>query len=157
MDEEFKERWGFLAYMAAALRGVREQEDFRVKLEIDGRQFNFEAASLVVANAAPASSVLARGGGAPSFDDGYLDITAIRKGTTEELLRRLLDADDKKAPLGEGEAQAPVLHFRARQGSVTTEPVQRLVVDGEEAGETPLRFAIRPRSLRVLCDSDPAA
>jgi diacylglycerol kinase (ATP) len=61
-DSELKKKWGPLAYIAGAMAQVKTQESFHADLRSGwGNHIRLMHPSVVVANAAPMSSVFAQG------------------------------------------------------------------------------------------------
>ncbi len=154
---ELKNQWGVLAYLIAGWDQMGQQELFTTELEIDGLVHQFQAVAITVANAAPPTSVLAQGVGEVVFDDGLLDITII----TEKQARQPTITDKLRAAqylmnlygsaLVRTKAELPDLyHFRAERLKLTTSPPQKIVLDGEMVGTTPLEVACIPGALTVL-------
>ncbi len=148
-ERELKSKFGVLAYLIGGWEQITEQEDFDVELTCDDRTQTLRTASVVVANAAPPTSIFAQGHGQPVFDDGMLDVTTIVDvKTTWEAVQTmvgLLNAGLTQSPAG-----ASVLHFHAKTVKITANPQQKLVIDGEIEGTTPVEFVIRPQTLRVI-------
>jgi diacylglycerol kinase (ATP) len=151
-DREAKDRWGALAYIMAGWQQLDEQELFDTELEIDGQIERFQAGAITIANAAPATSVLAQGDGQVVFDDGYFDITIASAGTKLEALRtvtQLLGA--ALMPVERSTVANPnVAHLLGRKITVRTEPPQKVVVDGEVIGTTPIQVECIPAGLTVF-------
>lgn len=149
-DRESKSRFGVLAYLAGGWKQIRSQEEFEVTLEAaDGGTERLRTASLVVANAAPPSSIFAQGSGAPVFDDGKLDVTAlINTETPLEKFAAVLAL--LNAALTESQAGDRILHFRTPRVRITASPRQKLVLDGEIIGATPMTIECARASLRVI-------
>jgi len=148
-NRELKDRWGTLAYLMAGWQTIDEQQLFEIKIEDNGTIYQFEAGAITIANAAPPTSILAQGGGQVLLDDGLLDVTIV---TAENKLHavttmlRLLGAAIAKT----GVDQQNVIHGRTRRLKVTTNPPQKVVVDGEIIGTTPVEVTCIPSSLTVL-------
>ena len=154
---ELKNQWGVLAYLIAGWEQMGEQELFTTELEIDGKVNQFEAFAVTVANTAPPTSVLAQGAGEVVFDDGLLDITII---TAKQALQPSITSKLQSArhlmnlygsALVKKKAKLPNLyHFRAERLKLTTSSPQKIVVDGEMVGTTPLEVECIPGALTVL-------
>jgi len=146
---ELKDRLGTLAYVVAGAQQLVEQEQFRAYIEIDGQVTELEASAITVANVAPSTSLLAQGFGQVIPNDGLLDITIATSKTVLEgvnTLSSLFASAVAKQPV-----QRPdLLCLRARSVKVDADPVQRLVVDGEMVGTTPVEFRCAPSALNVL-------
>ncbi|HEY9817301.1 MAG TPA: methylglyoxal synthase [Candidatus Obscuribacterales bacterium] len=152
-DREAKKRWGALAYLAAGWQQLDEQELFDAELEIDGKTHQFEAGAITVANAAPPTSVLAQGVGEVICDDGLLDVTIATAETKIQAIAAMVNM------LGSALIKIPsnhpkVVHLRAKQLKVTTHPPQKVVLDGEIIGQTPLTFECIPDGLTVFVPSN---
>ncbi|MGB5636294.1 MAG: YegS/Rv2252/BmrU family lipid kinase, partial [Waterburya sp.] len=156
-SRELKNQWGVLAYLIAGWDQMGQQELFATELEIDGLVHQFQAVAITVANAAPPASVLAQGVGEVVFDDGLLDITIItldeaRQPTISNKLqaaRYLMNLYG--SALIRTKAELPNLyHFRAERLKLTTSSPQKIVVDGEMVGTTPLEVACIPGALTVV-------
>ena len=148
-DREAKNRWGPLAYLMAGWQQVREHELFDVQLEVDGILKSFQAGAITVANAAPFTSVMAQGMGAVIPDDGLLEvviITAATKLATVDTIIDLFGSAITKSPLRRDDT----LGVRTRKVKVSTEPPQKVVLDGEIIGMTPIEVECIPHGLTVL-------
>ena len=148
---ELKNQWGVLAYLIAGWEQMGQQELITAELEIDEQLYQFQAFAVTVANSAPPTSVLAQGVGEVVFDDGLLDITII---TAKQALQPTITSKLRAArylmnlygsALIRTKNELPNLyHFRAKRLKLTTSSPQKIVVDGEMVGTTPLehRFTI---------------
>jgi len=147
-DRETKDRWGALAYLMAGWQQLDEHALFDTEIEVEGRIERFQAGAITIANAAPITSVLAQGIGQVVFDDGLLDVTIATASTKIEAIRtvtRLLGAALMNP------ADSPdILHMGARRLKVTTTPPQKVVVDGELVGTTPIEVECVPGALTVF-------
>ncbi len=145
-EGELKDEWGAFGYIIAGLREVQNADLFEVRLTVDGETHTFKTGSVTIANAAPKTSIFAQGGEEPAPDDGMLDATVIvnveSKLQAAETLVQLL----KEKPSADSEF---VKHFRGKTFRLETSPVQKLVVDGEISGETPVTVEIMEKALNV--------
>lgn len=148
-SRELKDRWGTLAYLMAGWQTIDEQQLFETQIETNGHVYQFEAGAITIANAAPPTSVLAQGAGEVPLDDGLLDVTIVTADNKLQVVTtmlRLLGAAITKT----GVEQQNVIHGRTRRLKVTTNPPQKVVVDGEIIGTTPVEVKCIPSSLTVL-------
>ncbi|MEC8327782.1 MAG: diacylglycerol kinase family protein [Pseudomonadota bacterium] len=77
-NREEKNQGGQFAYISGFINAVSESKSQKVCIAVDEQNpKELEVNSLVIANAAPFSTVLAQGGGEPNYQDGQLDITLI--------------------------------------------------------------------------------
>jgi|GEM_PF-20909 len=164
-DRELKDQWGVLAYLMAGWQQLGEQRLFQTQLDVGDRSYQFRAGAITIANAAPPTSVLAQGVGQVIFDDGLLDVTVLTADTPKasrsdrksgpSLLNKLCLAKSLLAIYGAALASTRVddsriYHFRSRQLTITTTPPQKVVVDGEMVGTTPITIECLPGSLTIL-------
>ncbi|PSB67327.1 methylglyoxal synthase, partial [filamentous cyanobacterium CCP1] len=148
-DRNFKDQWGVLAYLMAGWQALEGQQLFDTTIEAEDEVYQFQAQAITVANAAPSTSVLAQGAGEVVFDDGLLDVTiASAQNKLEGIttLMRMLGAAITRNTI----EQQNVVHSRARKLRIIAEPPQKVVVDGELIGETPVEVECLPSSLTVF-------
>lgn len=155
-NREMKNRFGVLAYLVAGMQQIADQEAFEAEIEINGEINKFECNAITVANAAPPTSVLAQGFGQVISDDGLLDVTlglspieaqgigsrlqgvgAIAELFTAALVKRPAQNED-------------ILSLRVPKIKVITTPAQKVVVDGEIIGTTPVEFDCIPKGLTIF-------
>ncbi|MCP9839209.1 lipid kinase [Synechococcus sp. J7-Johnson] len=146
---ELKTMLGPIAYVLAGAQQLVAQQPFQARVEIDGALTVVQAAAITVANVAPATSVLAQGFGQVIPDDGLLEVT-IASPTT-----RLQGFNALASLLASAVVQSPTTHpdllcLRARQITITTDPPQKLVIDGEMLEADPVTFTCLPGALTVF-------
>ena len=146
---EAKDRWGPLAYIMAGLQQFRDQELFDAELEVEGVVKHLKAAAVTIANAAPPSSVMAQGSGTVNVTDGLLDVTISAPQSDLEAVTAMADL------LGSALMQSPtnrddIISFQTQRIRVTTTPAQKVVLDGELIGKTPIEVECIPEGLIVL-------
>lgn len=151
-SRELKNQWGAMAYLMAGWQTLDTQEPFEADIEADGETYHLQASAITVANAAPPTSVLAQGAGQVIYDDGLLDITI---GTSETKMQAVTTMVKMlgSALVGADAQQQNVLHGRAKEITITTTPPQKVVVDGEVIGMTPIHLECIPNGLSVLAPS----
>jgi YegS/Rv2252/BmrU family lipid kinase len=144
-----KAQWGAMAYILAGLQQLRQQDLFTAEIEITGQVSHFQAGAITIANAAPPTSVLAQGFGQVIPDDGLLDVT-IGTADTEikalDAIADLLGAAIYKIPT----TRDDIICLRTPKIKVTANPQQKVVVDGEILGTTPIDVQCVSRSLSVI-------
>lgn len=155
-DRSLKTRFGSAAYFLAGLTSVAQQKTFTVSLILhDARQVrrvgraDMELASkkvvlhgadvtaVTVANSAPATCVLAQGIGRVSPDDGLLDVVCVAPHGRLSMISAMF-AMLWSGFVGQRVARGDIYGMRARRVEVRCEPSQRVVVDGEDCGRTPV-------------------
>ena len=129
-----------------------EQQQLYVSFD-DQPEEPFTTSSFVVANAAPSTTILAQGGGAPSYQDALLDVTWLETTGENrsmvyltELARRAMDTHDISD-------EADVHHKQAKSVSIRSEQPIKYVVDGENYTAKTIDVSVMPASLRVFTSS----
>ncbi|WP_019506918.1 YegS/Rv2252/BmrU family lipid kinase [Pleurocapsa sp. PCC 7319] len=148
-DREAKDRLGILAYVLSGFKQLQKFTKFTAKIETKDKLITVEANAITIANAAPPSSVLAHGTAGVIFDDGLLDITILapqtKTGAIATSFQLLQSASNKEAVDSDG-----VGYLRSEWIKVTTEPPQKVVLDGEIIGKTPIEVKCIPNGLNVF-------
>ena len=155
-DRNAKNHFGVLAYVMAGIQQLRELESFEAEIELEDKVISVTAAAVTVANAAPPTSFLAQGPAGVIFDDGLLDITVVspvsRAGAiaaSSHLLRTALS----KTVAAERD---DIGYLRAKRLIVRTDPPQKVVLDGEVIGTTPIDVECVPGGLTIFVPLDAA-
>ncbi|NEQ24019.1 MAG: lipid kinase, partial [Microcoleus sp. SIO2G3] len=151
-DRNAKNRFGMLAYILAGLQQLREMNRFMAEIETEDKIVQVEAAAITIANAAPPTSILAQGPAGLAVDDGLLDITIVAPTTKASAIAasvHLLQTALNSNPVERDD----IGYLRARKIRVTDNPPQKVVVDGELFGETPIEIECIPGSLTLLVPS----
>jgi methylglyoxal synthase len=155
-DRDMKNRLGPLAYLVAGAQQLLEQRVFNVEVEIDGSVSQFQCGAMTIANAAPLTSVLAQGMGEVNPRDGLLDVTiGISKNENLNLSDRLLAIDTIGKLFASALIKTPIEHedlfcLRTAKIKVTATPPQKVVVDGEIIGTTPVEVVCIPGGLTLF-------
>ncbi|MGL5131758.1 MAG: YegS/Rv2252/BmrU family lipid kinase, partial [Planktothrix sp.] len=109
-----------------------------------------EAAAITIANVAPATSVLAQGLGQIVPDDGLLEVliytSPVNKMQAVAGMMGLLGAGLLKVEI----QRDNMIGFRAQRIKISTNPPQKVVVDGEIIGTTPIEVECVPRGLTII-------
>ncbi|MEN9565049.1 MAG: hypothetical protein RLZZ69_245 [Cyanobacteriota bacterium] len=148
-DREAKNRWGSLAYLMAGWKQLDEQQLFEAEIEIAGEIRTFQAGAITIANAAPPTSVLAQGIGEVVVDDGLLDITIATVDNKLQGVTTILSMLGA-AMIRTNAGLDNVVHLRSPKVKISANPVQKVVLDGEIIGNTPLEIECLPQSLKVF-------
>ncbi|NEQ98593.1 MAG: methylglyoxal synthase [Cyanothece sp. SIO2G6] len=148
-DRALKDQWGVLAYLMAGWQQLDEQELFDAAIEIDDEVYRMEVGAITVANAAPPTSVFAQGSGEVVYDDGLLNVTLAKADTKLQAVTAMLNT------LGAALINSPTNHENihylcTRQLKIATNPPQKVVVDGEIIGMTPVEVECIPKALTVF-------
>ncbi|MBI4546108.1 MAG: diacylglycerol kinase family lipid kinase [Gemmatimonadetes bacterium] len=146
-----KERWGFAAYLYAAMREALHAAPLTFRLTLDGRDIELRAMSVIVANVGelfasflPFTLPLAPRG-CRSWQDGLLDVLVIAPAHLAEFPAVLWQAARQRV----GQDRR-LLHFQARHIVLHADPPAPVQIDGDPAGQTPVTAAVVPAGVRVL-------
>lgn len=147
-NREAKNRWGILAYVIAGLRQLQALDHFEAEIETDDKIISLTASALTVANAAPATSVLAQGPAGLVVDDGLLDLTIVAPANRTSAIAatyHLLQSALSGTPTDRDD----IGYLRSKRFRINTNPPQKVVLDGEMIGETPIEVECIPAGLTV--------
>jgi YegS/Rv2252/BmrU family lipid kinase len=148
-DRKTKNRFGMLAYILAGVKQLGEFDTFEVNIETDERVITVTAGAVTIANAAPPTSILAQGPAGIIYDDGLLDLTVVapsnRAGAIASAYHLL-----QTALRGDPAERDDIGYLRAKRIKVTTNPPQKVVLDGEIIGTTPIDVECIPGGLTIL-------
>jgi diacylglycerol kinase family enzyme len=148
-DRESKNRLGMMAYIVAGVQQLREFETFEVTIETEEKVVTVTAAAVTIANAAPPTSILAQGPAGIIYDDGLLDLTVVapqtRAGAVASAYHLL-----QTALRGDAAERDDIGYLRAQRIKVTTDPPQKVVLDGEVIGTMPIEVECVPGGLTIL-------
>ncbi|WP_287128190.1 YegS/Rv2252/BmrU family lipid kinase [Candidatus Cyanaurora vandensis] len=148
-SREYKSRLGSLAYVLAGVRQLGNLSRFTIRLERDGQLLTCKAMAVTIANMAPPTSVFAQGPAQVLPDDGELDVTIVAATTLLETVAvgyHLLWTAIRRLPA----QRQNVGYFRTSKLTLTADPPQKVVIDGEVVGKTPLTVECVPQSLHIL-------
>lgn len=153
-DRELKNNFGMLAYVVSGLQNLSELESFEAKIETDENTFTIAAGAVTVANAAPPTSILAQGPAGIVYDDGLLDLTVVTPKDQTNVIAASYELL-QSAILGESAEHEDIKYIRTRYVKVTTQPAQKIVLDGEIIGETPIHVECIPGGLTIFMPMQP--
>lgn len=151
-DRASKDQLGQLAYLSGLWQAVQANHIQQLLVQFDDQpEQQLDTASLVIANAAPLTTLLAQGHGAPDLTDGKLDITWLTAdnadnnavlGLAELALAGLtnisLNAISQHCSVGR-------IKIRRQDG----QPLQ-YVIDGELYSDSVLEISVVPASLQIM-------
>ncbi len=148
-DRDAKNRFGMMAYILAGLQELSNLENFDVEIETDEKIIKTSAVAVTVANAAPPTSVLAQGPAGIIVDDGLLDLTIVAPANKAGAIAATLHLF-QTASAGIPVERNDIGYLRSKQFKITTEPPQKVVLDGELVGTTPIEIKCVPAGLTVF-------
>ena len=148
-NRQLKNRIGSAAYILSAFQQVRDLEIFEAVMETPDRIITVQASGITVANVAPATSVLAQGAADVVPYDGLLDVTIFAPEGTGSAIAASYNlfqtALNKRSTQRED-----VGYFRCKSVKIATQPAQKVVLDGEMVGNTPLNIHCVPKGLNLM-------
>ena len=148
---ELKERWGFGAYIYAAVKEALTATPRRFHLVTDGRAIDIDAVSVMVANVGELFTrwLPLRFPLAPqpvhAWHDGLLDVVIIAPRKPPDLAAILWQAAQRK--FSENER---LIHFQTTDISIEADPPIAVQVDGDPAGMTPVRMSAVRDAMRII-------
>jgi YegS/Rv2252/BmrU family lipid kinase len=146
-SREMKDRLGILAYSVGAMQALRASKVARFSFSLDGRSAQCEAIGCLVDNAGNMGLPGLSHAPDVSVSDGVLDVFALRAVRPAAPARRRSPA--RQRVTGAEIAQ----HWKARQITITTDPLLPVQGDGEMWGTTPISISVQPGAVRVLTRS----
>ena len=160
-DRDAKNDSGQWAYLKSFWQALNDNSSLLLRYRLDNdTEFEQKTASLVVANAAPLSSLLARGDGRPSFNDGKLAITLIPEqenltGNIASMLEILLQ--NSKPDIFKGtqdnkqdDSNQNVITWNPERIHISGNNTLRYIIDGETFSADSLDIEINHQSLSVF-------
>jgi YegS/Rv2252/BmrU family lipid kinase len=148
-DRELKNKFGLLAYVLAGMDQLQRLEQFETTIETEDKIINVTASAITIANAAPPTSILAQGSASVICDDGLLDITIIAPANKTGAIAISYDLLTS-ALRGDSTTRSDIGYLRSKKLTITTEPPQKVVIDGEVTGTTPITIECIPGSLIIF-------
>jgi len=151
-DRSAKDKLGQLAYIQGLWRALSEDKQLQLQVTIDeGETETWETASLIVANAAPMTTLLAQGDGEPVIDDGKLDVTWLDSEQGESSpVKSLIEL--LYASITEDQVGMNTHHTRIKRIHLARCDGERLdyVVDGEPYSADELDIKVEKHALQIL-------
>jgi diacylglycerol kinase (ATP) len=148
---ELKERWGFGAYVYAAVKEALTAGPRRFHINVDGREIEVDAVSVMVANVGElfARWLPLRFSLAPqptsAWRDGLLDIVIVAPRHAPDLAAILWRAAHRRFTGSDS-----LLHFQAHEITIDAAPPIAVQVDGDPAGMTPVSMSVMRDAMHVL-------
>lgn len=144
-----KRRWGAIAYAVTGLKKLASTSPFVAEMQTPEHIVRCKAVAIAAANLAPLKSVLAHGPSHLLGDDGRFDVTIVSADSIAEAIATGVHLY-RSARDHEPATRDNVGSFSAARLAITTDPPQRVLVDGEPFGETPVAIETLPRALTVI-------
>ncbi|MCQ8878650.1 dual specificity protein phosphatase family protein [Pseudoalteromonas shioyasakiensis] len=150
-DRESKNAVGQLAYLQGFWQALGQQtaQEFTVQLD-DNEPREINTNSLIVANAAPFTTLLAQGGGQPDHSDGLLDINWLTPN--EDATTNVFSiAELMVSSMTQTHLAINSHHTNAKCVRISAADEIKYVLDGEIKTADELVIEIEPNSLAVIC------
>jgi YegS/Rv2252/BmrU family lipid kinase len=148
-DPESKRKYGALAYVLEGAERMLDDALFDITIDSNGQEATCLANAITVANLAPPTTLLAQGPASIVDDDGLLDVTIVAiRGLADALATSFHLATT--AFMQRPSERDNVGFFRTAEIRISTKEPKRVMIDGEDATETPVVIKAVPQSLRVL-------
>lgn len=150
-DREAKDEYGQFAYLRGFWQAIQNNDVLKITVSLDDKEpFTIETSSLVVANAAPLTTILAQGKGNPNHSDGLLDVTWIDAEKVQDSpVTGLLEL--AISGIFNISSEYSIKHVHAKKVKISVDPECKYVIDGEVFDPGELEITISPKSLRVFC------
>lgn len=151
-----KDSLGQLAYVRGLWQAINDNQLLSLQIEIlapNTETFTIQTPSLVIANLAPLTSILAQGGGQPHADDGLLDITWLTPGhgVAQNALRLLDLALNGLLPQGQdADTGQAIMYKQASEIKIMADSTIPYVLDGEIYSDIPIHIKLNPKSLKII-------
>ena len=147
-SRELKNILGPMAYIfwCAAAGG---STTFQATMRIDGNEYQLDASAITVANAAPATSVMAQGFGEVIPDDGFLEVIV---ATPKDRIAgfSVLSSLAWSALKSSNANHSNIACFRAKHLEISLNEIQKLVIDGEVLDAQTITVSVNPQALQVI-------
>ena len=144
-DREMKDRLGVLAYSVAALMALDEPLQTLYRLDLDDQVFEVEGFSCMVANAGSFGVEGISYSPNIRIDDGLFDVFVLSEFNPQTVISAL-----KHIFTGEYNGEEGFFYHSASRIKIETSTPQKVHVDGELWGETPVEVQVIPHAIRVL-------
>lgn len=140
-----KKRVGLWAYVLSATKALARLERFQVRLTVDGKVYEREAASVLIANLGTVLGGLIRFGDGILHDDGVLHACVFSPKTFADAARIFT-----RMVRGTAHLDPCAFYVAGREFRLETDPPRRAQADGELLDMTPVEISVRPQAARLL-------
>ncbi len=144
VDSGVKRYFGVFAYVFASVYAALRYPSRLLRISMDNNRKRDEGYFVLVSNTAYYGGKIPVAPDA-RMDDGYIDVLVF-KSRKIYLLFHYLGA----SLLGKHSAVSYMQHYRVKNLTVTSEQNVLVHTDAEIAGSLPMRFQVRPKSLRII-------
>ena len=144
-DEALKRRIGWMAYVPAAAKALREKAS-SFHITIDDEQHTLTSPLVLVANGSSIINSSFRIDNSIRSDDGQLDVLIVTPNRPHELAMLVAHAANPMATLSDSQW---IIQRKARKISVESDVPQPIQLDGDVAEQTPAVFGIIPKAIGI--------
>ena len=149
-SRELKNILGPMAYIFSGARQLVDQKPFHARMEIEGKEYRLDASAITVANAAPATSLMAQGFGEVFPDDGLLEVIVASSKDRISGLSVLSSLAWSAFMSSSANHNNNIACFRTKQLQIELDDVQKLVIDGEVLDAKTITVSVNPGALQVV-------
>jgi YegS/Rv2252/BmrU family lipid kinase len=153
---ELKERWGFAAYIYAAVKEALAAGPARFHIRADERELDISAVTVMIANVGELFTrylpfrLPLTPRPLSSWRDGFFDVVVIAPRTFPDWATVLWNAGRHRFG---GTEQ--LIHLQAREVTIEADPAVPVQIDGDPAGTTPMTAVAVQRAARILLPRAP--
>lgn len=149
-NRDRKTQLGPLAYIEGFVEAVTKGTPIKLNLKFDDEDaFDLTTQSLVIANAAPSTTILAQGNKEPNCRDGKLDVTWFEN--TDSITSRISAIGSLALKIYDEEAEhAGVKHRQIERLSIGADSTINYVLDGEPHSAERLEIEVIPAAVNLL-------
>jgi YegS/Rv2252/BmrU family lipid kinase len=140
-----KQRIGVIAYVWSATKAVMRMQNFQVRLTVDGKLYERQAASVLIANLGSVLGGLVSLGDGILRDDGELHACVYSPRNMWEAIRIFA-----RMIRGTAHLDPQTFYVAGRSFRLETDPPRRAQADGELLEMTPLDITVRPLAAKLL-------
>ena len=149
-SRELKNILGPMAYIFSGARQLVDQQPFHATMEIDGKEYRLDASAITMANAAPATSLMAQGFGEVIPDDGLLEVIVASPKDRISGLSVLSSLAWSAIMSSSANHNNNIACFRTKELQIELDDVQKLVIDGEVLDAKTITLSVNPGALQVV-------
>ncbi len=149
-SRELKNILGPMAYIFSGARQLVDQQPFHATMQIDGKEYRLDASVITMANAAPATSVMAQGFGEVIPDDGLLEVIVASPKDRMSGLSVLSSLAWSAIMSSSANHNNNIACFRTKELQIELDDVQKLVIDGEVLDAKTITLSVNPEALQVV-------
>jgi diacylglycerol kinase (ATP) len=148
LQESLKRRYGRIIYLYAVIKAYRQIQPFEATLQTENGSLTFPTLQVVIGNGRYHAGPFRLAPDA-GITTGRFSVYALESAHKTSLLKLALHL-----PSGDY-VKLPEVHSESTfGGTLTCSPARRVTLDGEVGPQTPLKFEVAPRSLRVVVPND---